>query len=281
MNKQEKIRYQQDFFKRAGRNVKTFIQMICGLPDVGFYIKDKQGRIVALNRRNCEICNLKDEIDAIGKRSDQLFSKQLASAYMGDDKTVLETGKPLVNCLSAYPNDYSSNFEYKSVYPIKGKNGRIIGTTCLYRLVPNPEKVPSWHGLMKKITLYINEHYAEDISVTQMAKLIGTSTSKFTRAFIRTLSITPGKYITNIRLTAARQMLETTDKTLVEIAQETGFYDLSHFTRIFKSERKMTPGQYRRQYLSIGHSAQDSNESLHISCTQARRQSSVVGLPKD
>lgn len=252
MNKQAKIRFQHDFFRRAGRNVEMFAMMINELPDVGFYIKDAQGRIVTLNRRNCEICNLKDEMDAVGKRSDQLFAEQLASAYMADDKTVLKTGKPLINSLSAYPNDYSSNFEYKSVYPVKGPNGRIIGTSCLYRLVPNPEKVPSWHGLMKKITLYINDHYAEDLSVSQLAKLIGTSTSKFTRAFIRTLNITPGKYINNIRLTVARQMLETTDKTLVEIAQETGFYDLSHFTRAFKKERKTTPGQYRHKYLSMG-----------------------------
>ena len=251
MDRQDKIRFQQGFFKRAGRNAKVFITMINELPDVGFYIKDAQGRIVTLNRRNCEICNLKDEMDAVGKRSDQLFSEQLASAYMADDQAVLKTGKPIVNRLSAYPNDYSSNFEYKSVYPIKGRNGRIIGTTCLYRLVPNPEKVPSWHGLMKKITLYINDHYAEDISVSQLARLIGTSTSKFTRAFIRTLSITPGKYINNIRLTAARQMLETTDKTLVEIAQETGFYDLSHFTRTFKKEFGKTPGRYRREHLKL------------------------------
>lgn len=252
MNKQEKIRFQQDFFKKAGRNAKVFAEMFNGLSEVAFYIKDTQGRIVTLNRRNCEICNLKDEMDAVGKRSDQLFAEQLASAYMADDRAVLKTGKPIVNSLSAYPNDYSSNFEYKSVYPIKGQNGRIIGTTCLYRLVPNPEKVPSWHGLMKKITLYISEHYAENLSVSQLAKLVGTSTSKFTRAFIRTLNITPGKYINNIRLTVARQMLETTDKTLVEIAQETGFYDLSHFTRAFKRERQTTPGQYRRQYLSMG-----------------------------
>lgn len=252
MNRTEKIRFQRDFFRKAGRNVKVFAEMFNGLADVAFYIKDRQGRIVTLNRRNCEICSLKDEMEAVGKRSDQLFSEQLASAYMADDKSVLKTGKPIINSLSAYPNDYSPNFEYKSVYPIKGPNGRIIGTTCLYRLVPNPEKVPSWHGLMKKITLYIGEHYAEEISVSQLAKLIGTSTSKFTRAFIRTLNITPGKYITNIRLTAARQMLETTDKTLVEIAQETGFYDLSHFTRAFKKERKTTPGQYRHRILSMG-----------------------------
>ncbi len=252
MDRQEKIRFQQAFFNKAGRNVKVFAEMFDGLSDVAFYIKDRRGRIVTLNRRNCEICNLKDEMDAVGKRSDQLFSEQLASAYMADDKAVLKTGEPIINRLSAYPNDYSSNFEYKSVYPIIGQSGRIIGTTCLYRLVPNPEKVPSWHGLMKKITLYINEHYAEDISVSQLARLVGTSTSKFTRAFVRTLSITPGKYINNIRLTAARHLLETTDKTLVEIALETGFYDLSHFTRAFKRERKTTPGQYRRQYMSMG-----------------------------
>lgn len=253
MNKQEKTKFQQDFLKKAGGNTETFVKMLNDIPGIAFYIKDNHGRIITLNRRNCEICNLKDEMEAVGKRSDQLFASPLAAEYMSDDKHVIETGKPIINRLSAYPCDFSSNFEYKNVYPIIDQKGNIIGTTCIYRLIPNPEGVPSWHGILKKITLYINKHYAERISIGELAKLIGTSTSKFTRIFIQTLNVSPGKYINTIRLSAARQMLETTDKTLVEIAQETGFYDLSHFSRAFKKERKMTPAKYRRHALPTCH----------------------------
>lgn len=251
MTRREQIRFRNRFFREAGANVAMFVDMLRELPDAAFYIKDATGRIVTLNQRNCEICSLADEFEAIGLRSDQLFASSLASAYMEDDAKVLKTGKALVNVLSPYPNDYSDNFEYKSVYPVRNANGRVIGTACLYRLVPNPEKVPSWHGLMKRITGYINEHYAECITVEHLAKLSGTSVSKFTRAFVRTFDISPGKYVSNIRLTAARQLLEHSDKPLVDIAQETGYYDLSHFTRAFRGEFGKTPGRYRREHLNL------------------------------
>lgn len=243
-----KAAFRRKFFHEAGANVAMFANMFQALPDVAFYIKDIQGRIVTLSQRNCEICNLADEFEAVGLRSDQLFPETLANAYMKDDKKVIRSGKPLLNVLSAYPNDFSETFEYKSVYPVKNASGKVIGTACIYRLVPNPEKVPSWHGLMKKITAYINEHHAENLTVEMLAKFSHTSVSKFTRAFVRTLGISPAKYIMSVRLTAARQMLESSDRTLAEIAQKTGFYDLSHFTRTFKRERGITPGEYRHQH---------------------------------
>lgn len=253
MTRKEQIRFRKHFFRKAGANFAMFVDMLHDLPDAAFYIKDASGRIVTLNHRNCEICRLTDEFDAIGLRSDQLFASSLAAPYMKDDAKVLKSGKPLVNVLSPYPNDYSENFECKSVYPIRDAAGKVIGTACLYRFVPNPEKVPSWHGLLKRITGYINEHYAETESVTvkRLAELSGTSISKFTRAFVRTFDISPGKYVANIRLTAARQLLEGSEKTLVVIAQETGFYDLSHFSRAFKSEYGKTPGLYRQEHLKL------------------------------
>ena len=46
-------------------------------------------------------------------------------------------------------------------------------------------------------------------------------------------------------------LLETTDKLLADIAAETGFFDQSHLTRVFKKERGMTPGEYRHRHRSI------------------------------
>lgn len=252
MTRKQQILFRDSFFRDAGANVVLFVDMLRELPEAAFYIKDLDGRIVTLNRRNCELCGLADEFEAVGLRSDQLFPSSLATAYMADDAKVLKTGKPLLNVLSPYPNDYSGNFEYKSIYPVRNAQGKVIGTACLYRLVPNPEKVPSWHGLLKKITGYIREHYSENITNESLAKLSGTSLSKFTRAFVRTFDVPPGKYVASIRLTAARQLLERSDKTLVDIAQETGFYDLSHFTRAFKKEFGKTPGHYRKEHLRLG-----------------------------
>ena len=251
MTKEEKTAFRKAFFRKAGANLLSLKRMLDTLPDVAFYIKDAQQRIVAINRRNCEICNIQDEFDAVGLRSDELFPNVQATAYMSADRTVIRTGEPIVNALSPYPADRSASFTYKSVFPVVDGQGRIIGTTCLYRLVPNPEKVPSWHGRLKSATLFVNEHYAEPITVAQLAERVGVSASKFTRLFVQTLNMTPGKYILGVRLTAARKLLETTAKTIAEIAQETGFCDHSHFVKAFRRARGVTPGEYRRRHQAI------------------------------
>ena len=76
----------------------------------------------------------------------------------------------------------------------------------------------------------------------------GLSMSSFKRAFAETFNMTPWSYITTIRLNAARKLLEETNKLLSEIALDTGFFDQSHFSRTFKRERGITPGEYRRRH---------------------------------
>ncbi|MCR5839868.1 MAG: AraC family transcriptional regulator [Kiritimatiellae bacterium] len=248
MNRREKKRMQADFLKSAGPNAATFKAMMDVLPDVAFYMKDAEGRIMALNKRNCDFCNIHDELDAVGRRSVDIFPHALAQDYVSLDKTVLRTGKPLVNQTSDHNADRSSDKHVKSIFPIYDGSGRRIGTTCLYYKAPSAQGAPDWHGILKPVTDYIQSHYQEDISSDQLATMIHTSQSNFRLQFSRIFGISPGRYITTIRLNAARKLLETTDKHLSEIAVETGFWDQSHFTKTFKHERGVTPGEYRRRH---------------------------------
>ena len=250
MNGKQKRKFQGDFFRRAGDNLQSLKLMLDAQPDLCFYIKDRSGRIVALNQRNCEICNVRDESDAIGLRSDDLFPPAKAKSYMEDDLTVITTGKPLINERNSYPADDSDHFAAKSVYPVRDRRGSIIGTMCMYRLVKNPDVVPSWHGAMKAVTRHIAEHYAEPLTTKSLAAIVRMSESTFLRVFTRTFGTSPGKYLIGIRLTAARQLLEATQKSLSEIAQDTGFFDHSHFTKTFLRERGITPGEYRRHHMA-------------------------------
>ena len=56
----------------------------------------------------------------------------------------------------------------------------------------------------------------------------------------------PGRYILTARLNAARQLLETSNTLVADIATACGFYDQSHLTKAFIRERGVTPGTYRR-----------------------------------
>ena len=64
MDKREKERFREDFFKRAGESVRYLVRMFEDLPNVGFYLKDAEQRLVAINRYNRTNCNILDELDA-------------------------------------------------------------------------------------------------------------------------------------------------------------------------------------------------------------------------
>ena len=251
MTQREKRKLQRDFFDAAGPNTAAFRALIDTLPDVGFYMKDLDCRIMALNRRNCEVCNIKNELDVIGKRSDEVFTPAEAESFMDLDLEVQRTRKPALNRIETHPADKSPGFTVASVYPITDRSGNIIGTMRLYRVFTSHDTLPEWHGRLKNVVAYIQVHYAEEISLLQLAKMTGSSVSQFKRIFTKTLEISPGRYIVNTRLNAARKLLETTDMLISDIAQEVGFYDQSHMTRAFKTIRHVTPGEYRRKHRAI------------------------------
>jgi len=248
MTRREKKRLQADFLRKAGPNAATFKAVMDALPEVAFYMKDAEGRIMALNRRNCDICNINDELDAVGQRSDDIFPPALARTYVAHDQAVRQTGRPLINLRDGHSADRSNDSHIKSVFPLFDQEGALIGTTCLYYKLPTTEDAPDWHSILKPVTEYIARHYAEDITLDFLAAIVGTSVSSFRRQFARTFGISPGRYLTAIRLNAARKLLETTDKLVSEIAVETGFWDQSHLTKLFKRERGITPGEYRRRH---------------------------------
>ena len=74
MTKRQK-EIQRKFFAKCGPNVAMLAALFDSLPNIAFYIKDADGRIVAINRYNCELCNIPSPAAAIGKRSLDLFPR--------------------------------------------------------------------------------------------------------------------------------------------------------------------------------------------------------------
>lgn len=244
----EKKRLRDLFFKKLGPNAEAFKAMFDLAPLLCFYMKDTQGRIMALNQRNCDVCNFKDEWDAIGHSSAELFPSQYAEDYLSLDREVLATGRPVLGRITQYPADRSLNFMISDVYPLFDLNGTTIGTARAYRLTSDRRTDDRRYGQMRLVAQYVETHYAEEISLKSLIDLTGFSKNGFIRMFTTTFNMTPWRYLTTIRLNAARKLLETTDKLLADIAAETGFFDQSHLTRVFKKERGMTPGTYRRKH---------------------------------
>ena len=230
-------------------NLASFRALLDALPDVGFFIKDSQGRFMMNNHRACQFCNTENELQTIGKTDFDFFSRDRAEFYIKGDQAVMTTGIPVVNEIAPAP-EYSDRLMIHSKFPLYNKSGQAIGVIGFHRLVDGLRNTPQWLGRFAQIITNIHTNYNENFDVKKMAALVGISISQFERRFHRILGYTPYEYLQRVRITAARTLLETTDRTIVDIACAIGFYDHSHFNRTFKRITGTSPGHYRRSHLT-------------------------------
>ena len=245
-------KFQRDFFRRAGRNIELLRDMFESIPNAGFYIKDHDGRIVALNSRNLEYCNIRSVNQAIGLRSCDLFASDLANRFMESDSWVLKHKRPLLNARYTNCPDRSNRMNVVNIFPIKDEEGHIIGTACCYYRLGDPETNVSGADIaIQSAVVEINRRFSESIPLRSLAKSTGLSFATFIRRFSEIMKMPPGRYIINTRINRACILLETTDRLISDIALSVGFCDQSHFIRMFKKVRGTTPSKYRRQHRAI------------------------------
>ena len=94
-------------------------------------------------------------------------------------------------------------------------------------------------------TVYINSHYAEDITAEECGRLQYMSYSYFSRSFKRITGQSFKDYLNMTRINQAEKLLMSTDKTITEISSECGFNNISYFISIYKMHKGMTPGTFR------------------------------------
>jgi len=99
--------------------------------------------------------------------------------------------------------------------------------------------------LVRQAMACIHTRYAEPLSREDIARHVGINADYLTDCFRQELSITPMTYLRRYRIRQARELLETTDFSIMQVALEVGFSESAHFTRTFQREVGMTPRAYR------------------------------------
>jgi AraC-like DNA-binding protein len=97
------------------------------------------------------------------------------------------------------------------------------------------------------IPSYLSTHLSEPISVADMARRARLSPSRFHTVFRDEFGVAPGRYLLEMRVHHAAELLAGTDWTLAHIASLCGFADVHHFARTFKRITGSTPGAHRRK----------------------------------
>jgi AraC family transcriptional regulator len=86
---------------------------------------------------------------------------------------------------------------------------------------------------------------ADDLDVPTMAEVADLSPAHFARAFAATVGMTPSRYVMIRRLARARELLERSARSALDIALDVGFKTPSHFTSLFRREFGVTPRAIR------------------------------------
>ncbi len=94
---------------------------------------------------------------------------------------------------------------------------------------------------------YIDNNYAKDLTLSQVAKYIYLSDSYFAHSFKDQFGISPKSYILKTRIEAAKELLENTDFKIADVALSVGFSSQQRFNDIFKKHTEMTPLKYRQE----------------------------------
>jgi transcriptional regulator GlxA family with amidase domain len=101
---------------------------------------------------------------------------------------------------------------------------------------------------LRELQGWLGDHLDEDLSVGALAARVNMSTRTFARAFKDEVGTTPADYVERLRVGAARHWLETTDRTVADIARGCGFGTTETMYRAFNRAVRVSPVEYRKRF---------------------------------
>ncbi|WP_395731105.1 PAS domain-containing protein [Prosthecobacter sp.] len=216
------------------------------LPDVVFFIKDAAGRYVRVNQTLADRCAGGDKAKLMGKRPEEVFPAALAASYARQDEAVLKTGKPVEHQLELhiYPGS-KAGWCLTTKHALRDAKGRIIGVAGISRDLNAPSDKAGGFAELAAALKHMQRHFAESLRIEDIAKKAGLSVYQFEQRVQRLFQMSPLQLLHKLRLDEATRLLRETERSLADIAIETGWCDQSAFTRHFSRYAGMAPGKFR------------------------------------
>lgn len=112
----------------------------------------------------------------------------------------------------------------------------------------NSPAVPEKRNRIVDVISYIHQNYNEEITLEKLAQHFYISPYYLCREFKKFTNSTIIQYLQVTRVMNAQRMFMETDKNVTEISKDTGFSNITHFNRVYKSITGMTPSQSRKLY---------------------------------
>jgi transcriptional regulator GlxA family with amidase domain len=102
-------------------------------------------------------------------------------------------------------------------------------------------------SIIGKVQHYIDEHLSDVLSIEQLADAVYVSRRTLARIFAKYLHTTPSAFVDQVRVRAAKRLLEERNIPMKTVAFDCGFHNAAHMRMVFQRRLKLTPRQYRQQ----------------------------------
>jgi AraC-like DNA-binding protein len=114
----------------------------------------------------------------------------------------------------------------------------------------NTNSVATRFNRLTPVLAYIDEHYAEAITLKDLSDLLGVTPQHLCTLFRKIMSTRIFEYINLVRIKKSKEfLLDQTSLPIRDVAHANGFEDVSYFCYIFKRVEKITPGDFRKLYI--------------------------------
>jgi len=150
----------------------------------------------------------------------------------------------IIQLLELFKNDVIDENSYRGVEIVISLMTHLLITVL-------PKKADRRIKESVEITLsYLRENFHKKITLDDLAQKTHTSKFHLRQLFCNAMGISPTEYLTRLRISKARELLRLTTNTVSQISEKTGFESTSYFIRLFRKYENMSPGEYRKKWIS-------------------------------
>ena len=231
----------------------TGAELFDSVPDIAYFLKDQQGRYLAVNMALVDRCGVASKNELIGKTAEEVYPAPLGTRFSDQDRQVISENRPIHGALELhlYPNGKQGwCLTWKE--PIVDIQGTVVGVSGISRDLPEFAEVSASAESLADLLQYIGEHLDQPLPLAELAERIGLSVYQLDQRIRNLFRVTAGQYITRRRIEHACHLLKNSDEAISGIALDCGYSDQSAFTRQFRQSVGLPPGEYRERCRDVG-----------------------------
>lgn len=175
-------------------------------------------------------------LDWIAFQTDNITEVQLTQTY----ETILVVTRTVRNRVGNFPYEQPSktNLLEMEQYLLD-----FINSACT---MVQEDRLDKHARLFATMADYVEDHYAQQLTLDHMAKLAGISPSYFSRLFREYLGVSFVEYLNTVRIRVARQLIGSGTK-IQETATMVGFTDYSYFSKVFRQIEGVSPREFQQK----------------------------------